>query len=301
MQKLLFKECQIYKIKDIPIDNSNILNLDTIIDLAIEEDLHLGDITTESLNLNSENVSCKIISKDKGILSGNEVACRVFQKIDKSIEYTEQTKDSETLNNGTVIANIFGDKNSILTAERTALNFLQRMSGVASITNEYVKLVKNISIFDTRKTIPGWRTLDKYAVKCGGGSNHRMNLGDGLLIKDNHISAANKQGISIKKLVEKSRNNSPKNLKIEIEVDSLDLLKEVVETNVDIIMLDNMTDKMIQKSIDITRGRKIIEVSGNVDKERLVELDNIMGIDIVSIGRITHSAKALDISLVIQS
>ena len=251
------------------------------------------------MNLNSENVSCKIISKDKGILSGNEGACRVFQKIDKSIEYTEQTKDSETLYNGTVIANIFGDKNSILTAERTALNFLQRMSGVASITNEYVKLVKNISIFDTRKTIPGWRTLDKYAVKCGGGNNHRMNLGDGLLIKDNHISAANKQGISIKKLVEKSRNNSPKNLKIEIEVDSLDLLKEVVETNVDIIMLDNMTDKMIKKSIDITRGRKIIEVSGNVDKERLVELDNIMGIDIVSIGRITHSAKALDISLVI--
>ena len=135
MQKLLFKECQIYKIKDIPIDNSNILNLDTIIDLAIEEDLFLGDITTESLNLNSENITCKIVSKANGILSGNEVACRVFQKIDKSIEYTEQTKDSETLNNGTVIANIFGDKNSILTAERTALNFLQRMSGVASLTN----------------------------------------------------------------------------------------------------------------------------------------------------------------------
>ena len=173
------------------------------------------------------------------------------------------------------------------------------MSGVASLTNEYVNLVKNISIFDTRKTIPGWRTLDKYAVKCGGGNNHRMNLGDGLLIKDNHISAANKQGISIKELVEKSRNNSPKNLKIEIEVDSLDLLTEVVETNVDIIMLDNMTDKMIQKSIEIIRGRKIIEVSGNVDKERLAELDNIMGIDIVSIGKITHSAKALDISLVI--
>ena len=126
-----------------------------------------------------------------------------------------------------------------------------------------------------------------------------MNLSDGLLIKDNHISAANKQGISIKELVEKSRNNSPKNLKIEIEVDSLDLLTEVVETNVDIIMLDNMTDKMIQKSIEIIRGRKIIEVSGNVDKERLAELDNIMGIDIVSIGKITHSAKALDISLVI--
>ena len=172
------------------------------------------------------------------------------------------------------------------------------MSGVASLTNEYVNLVKNISIFDTRKTIPGWRTLDKYAVKCGGGNNHRMNLGDGLLIKDNHISAANKQGISIKELVEKSRNNSTKNFKIEIEVDSLDLLKEVMETNVDIIMLDNMTDKMIQKSIEIIRGRKIIEVSGNVDKERLAELDNILGIDIVSIGRITHSAKALDISLV---
>jgi len=173
------------------------------------------------------------------------------------------------------------------------------MSGVASITNEYVNLVKNISIFDTRKTIPGWRSLDKYAVKCGGGNNHRMNLGDGLLIKDNHISAANKQGISVKDLVEKSRNNSPKTLKIEIEVDSIDLLNEVVETNVDIIMLDNMTDKMIQKSIDIIKGRKIIEVSGNVDKERLAELDNILGIDIVSIGRITHSAKALDISLVI--
>ena len=259
----------------------------------------MGDITTESLNLNSENVTCNIVSKAKGILSGNEVARRVFQKIDKSIKYTEQTKDSETLNNGTVIAKIFGDKNSILKAERTALNFLQRMSGVASLTNEYVNLVKNISIFDTRKTIPGWRTLDKYAVKCGGGNNHRMNLSDGLLIKDNHISAANKQGISIKELVEKSRNNSPKNLKIEIEVDSLDLLTEVVETNVDIIMLDNMTDKMIQKSIEIIRGRKIIEVSGNVDKERLVELDKILGIDMVSIGRITHSVKALDISLII--
>ena len=133
----------------------------------------MGDITTESLNLNSQNVTCNIVSKAKGILSGNEVARRVFQKIDKSIKYTEQTKDSETLNNGTVIAKIFGDKNSILKAERTALNFLQRMSGVASLTNEYVNLVKNISIFDTRKTIPGWRTLDKYAVKCGGGNNHR--------------------------------------------------------------------------------------------------------------------------------
>ena len=196
-----------------------------------------------------------------------------------------------------LIAEIEGDKNSILSGERIALNFLQRMSGVATLTREYVDLANNIAITDTRKTIPGWRNLDKYAVKCGGGYNHRRSLGDGVLIKDNHIAAALNQGLSIKELIDRSRLNSPHTIKIEIEVDNFNLLEEVIDLNVDIIMLDNMNNTEIIESIKRIKGKKIIEVSGNVDKERLKSLNLIPGIDIISVGKITHSAVALDLSL----
>ena len=154
-----------------------------------------------------------------------------------------------------------------------------------------------ISITDTRKTIPGWRALDKYAVRCGGGYNHRRNLGDGVLIKDNHISAALNQGFNIKEMVSRAKTNSPHTIKVEIEVDNFNLLDEVLETDVDIIMLDNMSDDQIIESIKRINGKKIVEVSGNIDKKRLESLNKISGIDIVSIGKLTHSAKALDISL----
>jgi len=221
----------------------------------------------------------------------------VFEKIDKKIEYVEIISDSEKLNNNSIIANIRGDENSILSAERTALNFLQRMSGVATLTKNYVDKVDAISITDTRKTIPGWRALDKYAVRCGGGYNHRRNLGDGVLIKDNHISAALNQGFNIKEMVSRAKTNSPHTIKVEIEVDNFNLLDEVLETDVDIIMLDNMSDDQIIESIKRINGKKIVEVSGNIDKKRLESLNKISGIDIVSIGKLTHSAKALDISL----
>jgi len=247
--------------------------------------------------LKSENIKCLIISKDSGILCGNFVAKEVFKKIDNTIKYEEKLQDGDCLQEGSIISEIYGNKNSILSAERIALNFMQRMSGVATLTNEYVTLVDTISISDTRKTIPGWRNLDKYSVKCGGGFNHRRNLGDGVLIKDNHIEAARKQNISIKDLIDISRKNSPHTIKIEIEVDNFDLLDEVIESDADIIMLDNMTDEQIIKSINRIKGKKLVEVSGNVDKNRLVNLNKISGIDIISVGKLTHSAKALDISL----
>jgi len=257
----------------------------------------LGDLTTRSLKLKSNVISCEIISKSNGILSGTNVAKRVFEMIDQSIEYKEVISDGEALKNKDIISRISGDKNSILSAERIALNFLQRMSGVATLTKEYVKVVNNIAISDTRKTIPGWRNLDKYAVKCGGGHNHRRNLGDGILIKDNHISAAYEQNLSVKEIVERAKNNSPHTVKIEIEVDNFDLLDEVINTEIDIIMLDNMSDDQIIESIKRIDGKKLIEVSGNINKKRLKSLNKIEGIDIISVGKLTHSAQALDISL----
>ena len=277
--------------------NTQIPDLDRIIDIAIYEDLSLGDVTTESIKLNTENIKCSIISKSKGILCGTSVAKKVFNKIDKNIVYNEKISDGSLLNNMTIIAEIQGEKNSILSGERIALNFLQRMSGVASLTKEYVDIADKIAITDTRKTIPGWRNLDKYSVKCGGGYNHRRNLGDGVLIKDNHIVAAKTQGLSIKELINRSRRNAPHTIKIEIEVDNLNLLEQVINTNVDIIMLDNMNDSEIIESIKRINGKKLVEVSGNVDKKRLKNLNLISGIDIVSIGKITHSATALDLSL----
>ena len=287
----------IYRVKKVVDINTIIPDLDRIIEIAINEDLSLGDITTQSLNLKSENIKCLIISKDSGILCGNFVAKEVFKKIDNTIKYEEKLQDGDCLQEGSIISEIYGNKNSILSAERIALNFMQRMSGVATLTNEYVTLVDTISISDTRKTIPGWRNLDKYSVKCGGGFNHRRNLGDGVLIKDNHIEAARKQNISIKDLIDISRKNSPHTIKIEIEVDNFELLDEVIESDADIIMLDNMTDEQIIKSINRIKGKKLVEVSGNVDKNRLVNLNKISGIDIISVGKLTHSAKALDISL----
>ncbi len=287
----------IYRVKKVVDINTIIPDLDRIIEIAINEDLSLGDITTQSLNLKSENIKCLMISKDSGILCGNFVAKEVFKKIDNTIKYEEKLQDGDCLQEGSIISEIYGNKNSILSAERIALNFMQRMSGVATLTNEYVTLVDTISISDTRKTIPGWRNLDKYSVKCGGGFNHRRNLGDGVLIKDNHIEAARKQNISIKDLIDISRKNSPHTIKIEIEVDNFDLLDEAIESAADIIMLDNMTDEQIIKSINRIKGKKLVEVSGNVDKNRLVNLNKISGIDIISVGKLTHSAKALDISL----
>ena len=287
----------IYRVNKVVVINTIIPDLDRIIEIAINEDLSLGDITTQSLDLKSENIKCLMISKDSGILCGNFVAKEVFKKIDNTIKYEEKLQDGDCLQEGSIISEIYGNKNSILSAERIALNFMQRMSGVATLTNEYVNLVDTISISDTRKTIPGWRNLDKYSVKCGGGFNHRRNLGDGVLIKDNHIEAARKQNISIKDLIHLSRINAPHTIKIEIEVDNFELLDEVIESDADIIMLDNMTDEEIIKSIDRIRGKKLVEVSGNVDKKRLVNLNKISGIDIISVGKLTHSAKALDISL----
>jgi nicotinate-nucleotide pyrophosphorylase (carboxylating) len=221
----------------------------------------------------------------------------VFEKIDKKIDYKEIIIDGQKLTKNSIIAKIKGDENTILSAERIALNFLQRMSGVATLTRSYVDKAKNISITDTRKTIPGWRNLDKYAVRCGGGYNHRRNLGDGVLIKDNHISAAISQGISLNEIISRAKTNSPHTIKVEIEIDSFDMLEEVLKTDVDIIMLDNMSDEQIIQSIKKIDKSKIIEVSGNIDEKRLEKLNDISGIDIVSIGKLTHSAKALDISL----
>lgn len=257
----------------------------------------MGDITTQSLSLGSKKINAKIISKSKGVLSGNIVAKKVFNKLDPNIEYTQKIKDGSSIDKQSLLAEIIGDENTILSGERIALNFLQRMSGVATLTKKYVEKVTDISITDTRKTIPGWRSLDKYAVRCGGGFNHRRNLGDGILIKDNHIAAANDQGLSIKEVVTRARKNSPHTIKIEVEVDNLDLLDEVIQTDADIIMLDNFSNDQIVEGIKKINKSKLVEVSGNINFERLDELNKIKGIDIISVGKLTHSANALDISL----
>ena len=286
----------IYRVKKVVDINTIIPDLDRIIEIAINEDLSLGDITTQSLNLKSENIKCLMISKDSGILCGNFVAKEVFKKIDNTIKYEEKLQDGDCLQEGSIISEIYGNKNSILSAERIALNFMQRMSGVATLTNEYVNLVDTISISDTRKTIPGWRNLDKYSVKCGGGFNHRRNLGDGVLIKDNHIEAARKQNISIKDLIHLSRINAPHTIKIEIEVDNFELLDEVIQSDADIIMLDNMSVETMRQAMALVDGRAIIEASGGITLDSVKSVAET-GVDLISIGSLTHSSSALDISL----
>lgn len=269
-----------------------------IIDGALAEDLGMGDVTTEALLTSDQKGVGFIMAKEGGILAGIGVAEQVFHRVDPELNLEVFLEDGARVKPGTKVAKVSGSITSILKSERVALNFLQHLSGIASDTSHYVERVEGlpVRIMDTRKTTPGLRSLEKYAVIMGGGKNHRMNLGDGILIKDNHLEVLRSQGMNIKEIVAKARQNAPHHLPVELEVRTVAEALEAVEAGVDIIMLDNMNIQDMRKAVESIHGRALIEASGGIT------LDNVRavaetGVNYISIGALTHSARALDINL----
>jgi len=269
-----------------------------IIDQALAEDLGWGDVTTEALVSETQQGKASIIAKASGIVAGVEVAKQVFLKVDPELKMDILIKDGAEVKPGDVISRIEGKTSSILKAERVALNFLQHLSGIASETARYVEAIKGlpVQITDTRKTTPGLRTLEKYAVQAGGGKNHRMHLGDGVLIKDNHLTALSHKGLNIKEIIAKARQNASQKLKIEIEVKTPKEAMEAAEAGVNVIMLDNMNLEDMRQAVKLIKGRALIEASGGINLKKVRAVAET-GIDLISIGALTHSPKALDISL----
>ena len=268
---------------------------DKLIDLALLEDIGPGDITSEGLIDDSEMGRAVIVAKQEFVLAGIDVAQRVFSKVDADIEVVSYFSDGNMIKKGDTILEAKGSMVSLLKAERTALNFLQRLCGTATNSRKYAKKLEkyeNVAVADTRKTTPGFRVLEKYAVFVGGASNHRTGLYDGVLIKDNHIEAAG----SISKAVSSLRKKVSHLVKIEVEVKNLEEVKEALEVGADVIMLDNMNLDQIKESVDLINKRAVVEVSGNVTLERLEELAKT-GVDIISCGALTHQAVSVDISM----
>lgn len=277
---------------------SNTPQVEQLIDQALAEDLGQGDVTTEALILETQQSKASVMAKARGIIAGTEVSKQVFLKVDPKLEVDILIKDGAEVKLGDVIARIEGRTASILKAERVALNFLQRLSGIASETARYVQAVKGLPVLitDTRKTSPGLRTLEKYAVRVGGGKNHRMHLADGILIKDNHIAVLRRRGLSIKEIVAKARHKASPELKIEVEVKTPEEAIQAAEAGADIVMLDNMNLKDMRQAVRLIKGRALIEASGGITLESVRDVAET-GVDLISIGALTHSPKALDISL----
>ncbi|MGI6585532.1 MAG: carboxylating nicotinate-nucleotide diphosphorylase [Gracilibacteraceae bacterium] len=271
--------------------------IDRIIKNALEEDLGWGDVTTDSIIADTSIIKGNFIAKEEGIVCGIEVCRRVFEILDESIGFQAHMRDGQKAGKGDIIAEISGNARSILKGERTALNFFQRMSGIATLTSKYVSEISGLKtkIADTRKTVPGLRILDKYSVKVGGGFNHRFNLSDMVLIKDNHIKAAGGIAPAVAAVKEKCSHG----LKVEVEVESIKELMEAMEAGADIVMLDNMTLEMMKEAVSIAEGKVLLEASGNItiDGERGVRAVAETGVDIISAGSLTNSVKAMDISL----
>lgn len=270
------------------------LDIDHLIINALKEDMPLGDITTDNLIDAATVTKASLIAKQTGIIAGLDVAERVFKLLDKEISFKRKIEDGVQVQKGDIIAEIEGNARVLLKGERTALNLLQRLSGIATKTREFVDKVAGlpVKIVDTRKTTPGLRYLEKYAVKVGGGSNHRFCLSDGVLIKDNHIAAAG--GIS--KAITLARNSIPHTIKIEVEVESLEQVQEALDSKADIIMLDNMGLEKMQEAIKLINKRAIVEASGNVNLNTVYDIA-CTGVDIISVGSLTHSVSAFDISM----
>lgn len=274
---------------------NNISMITDIIERALLEDIGTGDITTNSIfKDNSIQIEGNFIAKEAGIICGIDIVRQVFSLIGSDIIFNSMVTDGQAVKKGDLIAGIKGPALGVLTGERVALNFMQRLSGIATKTNELVQMVKgtNAKIADTRKTTPGLRVLEKYAVRCGGGTNHRFNLSDGILIKDNHIKAAG----GITKAITAARANAPHTLKIEVEVESKEQVTEALEAKADIIMLDNMDLQAMKEAVELINGRALTEASGNMGDRDLMQVANT-GVDIISIGALTHTVRALDISL----
>ena len=268
--------------------------VDKIIEQALLEDIGTGDITTKSIipsNLKAKGI---IKTSGEGVVAGLGIACLVFKKLDLDVTFQEKIKDGTKVAQGKVLVEITGPARTILKGERVALNFLQRMSGIATITSKFCQKVKDcpVRIVDTRKTTPGLRILEKYAVCMGGGYNHRFGLYDAVLIKDNHIAVAG----GIKSAVNSVRKQIPHTVKIEVEVENLSQFQEALEMKVDIIMLDNMNLDTMKEAVKMVKGKVLIEASGGVTLENVRKIAQT-GVDLISVGALTHSVKSLDISM----
>ena len=272
--------------------------LDIFIDRALEEDSVGADVTTSSLIPPHLEARASLVPKEPGILAGLDVAAASFRRVNPDLVVTQKLLDGDRIEGGEVVATISGSMASILTAERTALNFLQRMSGIATLTDRYVQAVDGTtsSITDTRKTVPGLRLLDKYAVGVGGGRNHRMNLADGVLIKDNHLAALQGEGVDLGQAIKRARARAPHTVKIEVEVESIEAALAAVAAGADIVMLDNMSPEDMATAVDKISANCVVEASGGITLENVASVAQ-SGVDIISIGALTHSARAMDISL----
>ncbi|MFV0529720.1 MAG: carboxylating nicotinate-nucleotide diphosphorylase [Lachnospiraceae bacterium] len=270
------------------------LNVDNLILLALQEDISSEDVTTNAVMPEKKQGTAELLCKQDGVIAGLDVFCQVFELLDEDVNIELLYKDGDTVKNGDLLARLSGDIRVLLSGERTALNYLQRMSGIATYTSQVAKLLEGsgTTLLDTRKTTPNMRIFEKYAVKVGGGSNHRYNLSDGILIKDNHIGAAG----SVQKAIEMARAYAPFVRKIEIEVENLDMLQEALAAGADIIMLDNMSPALMKEAVALTRGKAKTECSGNVTKDNIKSIIDT-GVDYVSSGALTHSAPILDVSL----
>ena len=269
-----------------------------LVDRAIQEDLAMGDVTTEALippDLRGEAI---LFSKAHGVLCGGPVALMVFQHIDPSLSIDPLLQDGTVLEPGQTIARVQGSIASILMGERTALNLLQHLSGIATAAARYVQATQGTKarIIDTRKTLPGLRTLEKYAVRTGGGHNHRRNLGDGVLIKDNHIAALRAQGMTLAQIIRQARENASHTLQVEVEVDSIAEAQEALEAGAGLILLDNMPTDQMRQVADLAQGRAVLEASGGINLETVQAVAE-SGVNLISVGALTHSVQALDISL----
>ncbi|ENJ9653264.1 carboxylating nicotinate-nucleotide diphosphorylase [Clostridium botulinum] len=271
----------------------NWLLVDEILKSAIKEDLSFEDITTESIVKENRKAKVDLIAKEDGIIAGLEVFRRVFLLIE-DVDAKFYIKDGDKVHKDEKIGEVFGNVKTLLTAERVALNFLQRMSGISTLTRQFVDELKGTKtkLLDTRKTTPNLRIFEKYAVRVGGGFNHRFGLNDGILIKDNHINAAG----GIKNAIALAKNSAPFVRKIEVEVENLEQLEEALDCKADIIMLDNMSLDMMKEAIYIIDGRAITEASGNVTLDKIKNIGNC-GVDYISTGSLTHSFKVLDLSM----
>ena len=270
------------------------LNVDPLILGALKEDITSEDVSTNSVMPTAKQGEVDLICKQDGVICGLQIFSRVFELLDEKTKIELYVEDGDTVKKGQLMAKVYGDIRVLLCGERTALNYLQRMSGIATYTSEVNALLKGTKtkLVDTRKTTPNNRIFEKYAVRVGGASNHRYNLTDGVLLKDNHIGAAG----SVTKAIEAARAYAPFVRKIEVEVETLDMVREAVAAGADIIMLDNMDHETLKEAMAIIDGKAEVEVSGNVIKENIARL-TALGVDIISSGALTHSAPILDISL----
>ena len=270
------------------------INADRYIRMALEEDITSEDLSTNCVMPEYQKGQVELICKQDGIIAGMGVFCRVFELLDDTVEFDLRVKDGDEVKAGQLMAVVTGDIRGLLSGERTALNYLQRMSGIATYTHDIAKLLEGskTTLLDTRKTTPNMRLFEKYAVKVGGGSNHRFNLSDGVMLKDNHIGAAG----SITKAVQMAKSYASFVHKIEVEVENLDMVREAADAGADIIMLDNMSPEQMEEAIAIIDGRALTECSGNVTRENIQNMIDV-GVDYVSSGALTHSAPIMDISL----